>query len=348
VETTLHASVWDSRQSSEQAAGLVMEKSPISRLSQSSRDFLGIPMGSYARLYSFLVDHSEILSHTEIDSLISEARAQERIGDLVYSQTLVHHALLLRRCRELDPKDFARFFKQLDNIHSNERRTFVERAKKVYEMIRAQARTEEPRQPQVPDIRNQARHVSLVNQGSTRPDRQEVASEDRAIPGQPTPNRKAQGKDGRSDYRAQNEPFKQPSRFTYDPNSQHGDTDTTERWSRATELDTQVPMRGYKVQDARTVVSQDSDHATVGTDPPQRKNFLVRPTSASLLDQRPNFYKDKPPEVLEIKGTAGDAEKIDPRTYVTSYWRTILTISGYRKRRDADTFFTQGRVSIPM
>lgn len=344
-----------------------MERSPLFGLSRLSRGFVGIPMGSYTFLHSFLVDHPEILSYTEIDSLIAEARGQERIGNRGYSQTLVHHALLLRRCREMDPKDYPHFFKQLGDTRSDMRHNFINGVKEVYATIQAQVRTE-LQQPQVPNTQDHGGRVPLVDQGSARLDRHtshqpllerrrsgptqpkvrsryEVASEDQTILDQSTGGRKVQDNDGGRGYQDENEPFLQPSRSAV---RRRGDTDTAERGSQVTGLNTEVHTRDYRAQGAKTAAPRDPGCAAENTDPPQRGQFLNRPTSVSSLGQMPTLLEDKPAQGRVFKGTDGDAEALDPRTYIPSCGRTSLTISGYQKRPDAKNFFTRGRVGIPM
>src|SRR5271155_4979538 len=101
-----------------------------SRLNRLCEDFLSIPMGQYSRLASFVIDHGEIVSRTEIDNLIAEASRQKRLGK--NAQTLVHHALILRRCKELDTKSRQQFFKNLANRKGDTLQVFVDDVKKVY------------------------------------------------------------------------------------------------------------------------------------------------------------------------------------------------------------------------
>jgi hypothetical protein len=131
------------------------------RLSPLSAAFAGIRMGNYAALHSFIVANPDIVSHTEIDSLIAEARAQERIGNVTYPQTFVHHALLLRRCKQLHPTEYAQYFKQLGDPGNDIRRDFIDSVKTVYETIKNQVGAT-VQQSHVRNPENQVRSMPLV------------------------------------------------------------------------------------------------------------------------------------------------------------------------------------------
>jgi hypothetical protein len=136
-----------------------------SRLNRLCEDFLSIPMGQYSKLASFVIDHGEIVSRTEIDSLIAEARRQKSLGK--NSQKLVHHALILRRCRELDTKGRARLFKNLDNGTGDTLQVFIDDVKKVYATMSGPA--ESPgQQPQISHDRSQTRNTPVVVQSGAQ------------------------------------------------------------------------------------------------------------------------------------------------------------------------------------
>src|SRR2546421_2445803 len=150
-----------------------------SRLNRLCEGFLSIPMGQYSKLASFVIDHSEIVSQTEIDNLIAEASRQKRLGK--NTQTLVHHALILRRCKELDTKGREQFFKNLANRNSDTLQVFVDGVKTVYATMRGP--TEPPaQQPQISNNHSQNRNIPVVVQSGAQASRRapEYASQGQA------------------------------------------------------------------------------------------------------------------------------------------------------------------------
>ena len=132
-----------------------------SRLNRLCEDFLSIPMGQYSKLASFVIKHGEIVSRTEIDNLIAEARTQKSLGK--NAQKLVHHALILRRCKELDTKGRERFFKNLDNKNGDTLQVFVDDVKKVYATMSGPAESL-GQQSQISHGRGQNRNTPAVVQ----------------------------------------------------------------------------------------------------------------------------------------------------------------------------------------
>jgi hypothetical protein len=118
-------------------------------------------MGSYSKLSSFVVDNDGIVSQNEIDSLIAEARLQKRLGN--NPQTLVHHALILRRCKDLNDTGRVRFFKRMDDGNDETRKEFVDGVKKV--LATMQGPTESSmQQNQTPEAQSQSGAPLVVQQ----------------------------------------------------------------------------------------------------------------------------------------------------------------------------------------
>src|SRR5947207_12280264 len=80
-------------------------------------------MGNYERTWYFSSSQPRIGSPAEMSSLPNPALEQEKAGNTTRAQTCIHHALLLRKCSELEVRQRALFFKGMSDNKSG---TFLE------------------------------------------------------------------------------------------------------------------------------------------------------------------------------------------------------------------------------
>jgi Cdc37 Hsp90 binding domain len=287
------------------------------RLSRLSGDFVGIPIGSYGALHSFVVANPDIVSHTEVDGLIAEARAQETVGNRVYPQTFVHHALLLRRCRELDPREYGKFFKQLDDRGSEARKQFVNSVKIVYATIQGQVRAAvQQRHAPNPQIQGREPNTQIDRHDANRP----LSNQNISNTIQPEAKSRhevaVQDRNGTWVYQDENGRFLRPARSRNDSDRHRGNTGVTDISTGIAELKIRAPIRDVRVQNSMPVNTEDDFGNPEGTDRLQKAPPLNRRTSVSSAGQMPTLTQGKAGTGREFKGTDGDVETLDPRMYI--------------------------------
>jgi hypothetical protein len=316
-----------------------------SRISRLCTSFVSIGMGNYSRLSLFILENKEIVSQSEIDSLISSAREEQHLGHESNAQTYVHHALLLRRCKELDDKERRILFKRLDDKNSETRRDFLGFVRTVHTGIKDSARTSS-QIPQNTDIRSQGRRPATTIQSDDP--RVRPAQDESNVPDVRPPMHRVQTRDGRQVYVDELGHPLQAAPARHEPTrsgARDGANEVSDRMARMSMAET-TPHDG-RTRDTRPVGSEDPTRHVEGANLAQNASPLDRRTSVLYGTPMPTLPEDRVGGGREFKGTEGDTETLDPRTYPKSpLWAICLTIQGYQKRQDAKNFFTRGRVSI--
>lgn len=341
-----------------------------SHLNRLCEDFLSIPMGQYSKLASFVIDHGEIVSWTEIDNLITEARRQKRLGK--NAQTLVHHALILRRCKELDTKSREQFFKSLANRNGNTLQVFVDGVKTVYATMSGPTELS-GQQSQISNNHSQNWNTPVVVQSRAQASRHapEYASQgqgrDTALPSESGGPRKDLAPEGQaysSDLRLQERRgLDKDGKLVYmdefgrilRPASSRQESDRSQAEATNTEIARgmsnlsvgEIPTRDERVLEARAVAFENPDRHVETSNHRQQRPLTIRRQSVSSGTAMPTLHEGMAAHGREFQGTGVEPEKLDPRVYALNPHReTALISAGYKIRVDAESFFVKGRVSM--
>ena len=264
----------------------------------------------------------------------------------------------------MESQDWGHFFKRLGDQSSDVREKFVKSVKAVYATIQEQARTA-LQQPQSRNPRIQGQAMPPLVQQKTQTDRHdsdqsnprrgmafstqteapsqhEIAPPIQTTQEPPVGSRTIKDNNGRPVYRDGNGRLLTPAISRNDPDRHRRDTDDVERSTQIGQLSISAPTHEVRVQDASLA------HAEGGSPPDEPLDSLQRPpavgrrTSVSSAGRMPTLHEGKVGTGREFKGTGGEAETLDPRTYFASLsGRMSLNRSGYQKRQDAKTFFTR-------
>jgi hypothetical protein len=340
-----------------------------SRLNRLCEDFLSIPMGQYSKLASFVIDHGEIVSRTEIDNLITEARTQKRLGK--NAQTLVHHALILRRCKELDTKGREQFFRNLANRNGDTLEVFVNDVKTVYATMSGP--TESPgQQSQISNNHSQNWNTPVVVQPGAQASRHapEYTSQGQgqgqgtALPSESGGPRKVEGPAYSSDLRLQERrALDKDGKLVYmdefgrilRPASSRQESDRSQAEATNTEIARgmrnlsvgEIPTRDERVLDARAVAFENPNRHVETSNHRQQRPPTIRRQSVPSGATMPTLHEGMAAHGREFQGTGVEPEKLDPRVYALHPHRETTLISvGYKIRVDAESFFVRGRVSM--
>ena len=286
----------------EQTASTTTEDDTFSpQLTRLSRAFLEIPMGKYNELSSFIVSNAEIVSQSEIDNLIAEARVQKKLGK--NAQTLVDHALILRRCKELNAEERSRFFRRMGDRSSTTLKNFLESSEKVLATIRGP--TEIPVLQGYGGQNSRVRVMHIDNAGRTI---------------QPAPSR------------------------TELDRSQTAITDiavaSRRRQTRTEEFaghERQVTEARSAIRDRSTRHAEEADRGESPTRPSRQLSISPKPVARMPTTNKASTGR-------QFDGTDGDMV-LDPSKYtLISSLDKELTSLGFKKRKDARSFYTVGRV----
>lgn len=287
-----------------------------SRMSRLCTSFVSIAMGNYSRLSLFILENKAIVSQSEIDSLISLAREEQRLGHESNARTFVHHALLLRRCKELDDKERGILFRRLDDRNSETRRDFLSSVETVHRSLKGSARTSS----QIPQSRHdterpvQGRRSATTTQSDDP--RARLAQDKSTVPDVRPPMRRVQTKDGGQVYVDE---FGRAirARSTRHESNRSGAWDDTDevsgRMVRMSMAET-TPHDG-RTRDTRSVGSEDPARHVEGANLAQNASPLDRRTSVSYGSPMPTLPEGRVGGGREFEGTEGDTEMLDPRTY---------------------------------
>ena len=309
-----------------------------SRLNRLCEDFLSIPMGEYSKLASFVIDHGEIVSRIEIDNLIAEARKQKSLGK--NAQKLVHHALILRRCKELDTKGRAQLFKNLDNRTGDTLQVFIDDVKKVYATMSGP--TEPPgSQPQISHDRSQTRNTPVVVQSGAQASRHapEYASHgqrrDTALPsesggprkdlaladqayssGLRLQERRGLDKEGKLVYIDESGRILRPASSRQEPDRSHAEATNAEiaRGMRSLSVG-EIPTRDERVLEARAVTFENPNRHVETPNHGQQRPLAMRRQSVSSAAVLPTLPEGMVSHGREFQGTGVEPETLDPRVY---------------------------------
>ena len=318
-----------------------------SRLNRLCEDFLSIPMGQYGKLASFVIDHGEIVSRTEIDNLIAEARRQKGLGK--NSQQLVHHALILRRCKELDTKGREQLFKNLGNRAGDTLQVFVDDVKKVYATMSGP--TESPgQQSQMSHDRSQTRNTPVVVQSGAPVSRHapEYASQgqrhDTALPsegGGPRKDSALAGQAYSSDLRSQERRgLDKEGKVVYvdefgrilRPASSRQESDRSQaeaanaeiaRGMRSLSVE-EIPIRDERVLEARAVTFENPNRHVETSNHGQQRPLTARRPSVSSGAVMPTLHEGMASHGREFQGTGVEPETLDPRVYAPNPHRELF------------------------
>jgi hypothetical protein len=308
-----------------------------SRMSRLCTSFVSIAMGNYSKLLWFILENKAIVSQIEIDSLISLAREEQRLGHESNAQTLVHHALLLRRCKELDDKERRVLFKRLDDRNSETRRDFLISVGTVHTSLKGSARTSS-QTPQDTDAHSQGRGLPFEYQGGAQASRHgaerpvqgrqsatttqsgdpraRLTQDESTVPDVHPPMRRVQTKDGRQVYVDESGRATRPASTRHESNRSGAWDDADEVSDRMARMRMAEPTpHDGRTRDTRSVGSEDPARHIEGANLTQRATPLDRRTSISYGDPMPTLPEGKVGGGREFKGTEGDTETLDPRTY---------------------------------
>jgi hypothetical protein len=313
-----------------------------SQISQLCTSFISIAMSNYSRLLLFILENKAIVSQREIDSLISSAREEQRLGHESNAQIFVHHALLLRRCKELDDKERRILFKRLDDRNSETGRDFLSSVGTVLTSLKGSARTSS-QIPQNTDTHSQGRDLPVEYQAGAQASRHDAerpvqgrrsatttqSDDPRARPTQDEstvldvrpPMRRVQTKDGRQVYVDEFGRTIRAASTRHEANRRGawGDTDeASDRMARMTMAET-TPHDG-RTRDTRSVGSEGPARHVEGANLAQNAPPLDRRTSVSYGAPMPTLPEGKVGGGREFEGTEGDTETLDPRTYPSHHY----------------------------
>ena len=280
-----------------------------SRISRLCASFVSIGVGNYSKLLLFILENKEIVSQSEIDSLISSAREEQRLGHESNAQIFVHHALLLRRCKELDDKERKILFKRLDDKNSETRREFLSFVRTAHASIKGPSQI-----PQNTDTHSHGRRSATTTQSDDP--RARLAQDESNVPDVRPPMRRVQTKDGRQVYVDElGRPLQAaPARHEPTRSGAWGDTDeASDRMARMSMAET--TPHDSRTRDTRSVGSEDSARHVEGANLAQNASPLDRRTSVLYGAPMPTLPEGKVGGGREFKGTEGDTETLDPRTY---------------------------------
>jgi hypothetical protein len=283
-----------------------------SRMSRLCTSFVSIAMGNYSKLLLFILENKAIVSQSEIDSLISLAREEQRLGHESNAQTLVHHALLLRRCKELDDKERRILFKRLDDRNSETRRDFLISVGTVHASLKGSARTSS-QTPQNTDTHSQGRGLPFGYQADTQESRHGT---ERPIQGRQSATTTQSG-DPRARL-AQDESGRtiRPASTRHESNRSGAWDDTDEVSDRMARMDmAETTPHDGRTRDTRSVRSEDPARHVEGANLAQKATLLDRRTSVSYGDPMPTRPEGKVGGGREFEGSEGDTETLDPRMY---------------------------------
>jgi hypothetical protein len=318
-----------------------------SRLSRLCEDFLSIPMGQYSKLASFVIDHGEIVSQTEIDDLIAEASRQKRLGK--NAQTLVHHALILRRCKELDTKSRERFFKNLDNRNGDTRQVFVDGVKTVYATMSGPTESS-GQQSQISHNHSQSWNTPVVVQPGAQASRHapEYTSQgrrqDTALPSESggprkdlTPEgqayssdlrsqrRRGLDKDGKLVYMDEFGRIPRPASSRQESDRSQAETTNTEIAGGMRNLSArEIPTRDERVLEARAVAFENPNRHVETPNHRQQRPLTIRRPSVSSGAAMPTLHEGMAGHGREFQGTGVEPETLDPRVYALNPHRELL------------------------
>jgi Cdc37 Hsp90 binding domain len=311
-----------------------------SRLNRLCEDFLSVPMGQYSKLASFVINHAEIVSRIEIDNLIAEARTQKSLGK--NAQKLVHHALILRRCKELDTKGRERFFKNLDNKNGDTLQAFVDDVKKVYATMSGPAESS-GQQPQISHDR-QNRNTPVVVQSRAQVSRHtpEYASQgqrqdaappsesdgprkDLAFAGQAyssdlrSQERRGLDKEGKLVYIDEFGRILRPVSSRQEPGRGQAEATDAEiaRGMRSLSVGENSP-RDERVLEARAVTFENPNRHV------ETSNHGNRRQSVSSGTAMPTLHEGMVSQGREFQGTGVEPETLDPRVYAPNPHRELF------------------------
>jgi hypothetical protein len=309
-----------------------------SRLNRLCEDFLSVPMGQYSKLASFVINHGEIVSRTEIDNLIAEARTQKSLGK--NAQKLVHHALILRRCKELDTKGRERFFKNLDNKNGDTLQVFVDDVKKVYATMSGPAESL-GQQSQISHGRSQNRNTPVVVQSGAQVSRHasEYASQgqrqdtvlplesggprkDSALASQAyssdlrSQERRGLDKEGKLVYIDEFGRILRPVSSRQEPGRGQAEATDAEiaRGMRSLSVGENSP-RDERVLEARAVTFENPNRHV------ETSNHGNRRQSVSSGTAMPTLHEGMVSQGREFQGTGVEPETLDPRVYAPNPYR---------------------------
>jgi hypothetical protein len=309
-----------------------------SRMSRLCMNFFSIPMGQYSKLSLFILHNSEIVSQSEIDSLIAQAREEQLLGHETNAQTFVHHALLLRRCKGLDTKEIGLLFRRLDDRKSETLRDFLSDVKRIHSHLKTSARPS-PHILQSSDTRSQSQGSPFEYQAGTQTSRHGV---DRPVQGRSsaistqsedlgarlaqdqsfTPDilpqvRRVQTNDGNQ---VQVDEFIRPASTRQEWIRSGPGDDSDEMSHRMASLSMAgAAPRDARIQDTRSVGSEGPNRHVEDANVAQKAPTLDRHRSASVSygDPMPNLHEGEIGAGREFKGTERESEPLDPRTYLS-------------------------------
>lgn len=95
-----------------------------------------IKIGDYATAQSFITAHPEILTDDQKDALMMKAFEQELAGDTKDVETLVHNALLLQYCLQLESSKWPIFFHRVGDASHPAHKAFMSEVDMTVEHIR--------------------------------------------------------------------------------------------------------------------------------------------------------------------------------------------------------------------
>jgi hypothetical protein len=324
-----------------------------SRLSRLCTSLVNIGLDDYSRLELFVLKNNSILSQSEIDSLLSQAREEQDQGREANMQTFVHHALLLRRCKALDVKGRTVFFKQLGDRNSGTRTEFLNDVRKVCTYMKSSTRPLAPT-PQSSNTQSQGRGLPLEYQAGAQASRHssertiEMAAQSRQSAVVITPEdpraplahyqpsapetqqqvHRVQTSDGtemfidRLGYVVPTASIGRESNHHGASYDTYGMTESTAKTSIS-----EAPPRVIRSRDTRLVGSEDPASHVEGANRAQKALPLETGMFSSYGDMMPTLHDAKTGTGQKIEGTEGDVETLDPRTYPSPFaWMIILTI----------------------
>ncbi len=129
------------------SAPQLVPDAPLSRLSPLCRQYVGIGMGVYDKLSRFISDNPDIVSPGDIDDLMAQALEEEKAGHITMSQTCIHQALLLRKCKDLEPKRRRAFFMKMTDRNGDTVKAVVQDMRKVYAKVQKAAQESQSSSP---------------------------------------------------------------------------------------------------------------------------------------------------------------------------------------------------------
>jgi hypothetical protein len=296
---------------------------------------VSIPMGQYSKLGSFVIGHGEIVSNTEIDNLLAEARKKKSLGQ--NAQTLVHHAVILRKCKEFDTKGRVQFFKNLDSRNGDTLQVLVDNVKTVYATMSGPSGSP----AQQSHNRGQNRNTPVVVQSGAQVSRHasEYASQgqrqDAALPlesGGPRKDlvpagqayssdlrpqeRRGPDKEGKSVHRDEFGRVLQPASSRQESDRSQSEATNTEiaRGMRSLSVG-ENPTRDERVLEARASALEDPHrHVETSYHGPQRPLTIHR-HSVSSGGTMPTLHEGMASHGREFQGTGVEPETLDPRMY---------------------------------